>query len=146
MKKIHYKLPLVITLLLLGLSLPFLVQAESTELECSSNPDSPTDSFGNTPLHYAVVGGDLYVATSLIECGANLDYQDYFGWTALHLAAYFGHVDVAELLLDEGADPYTTADFFFNRKTPRDVAKSNVLQMFDERGIRDLFYVEKLFH
>ena len=32
MKKIHYKMQLVITLFLIGLSMPFVVQAESTEL------------------------------------------------------------------------------------------------------------------
>ena len=210
MKKMHYKLQLVVALFLLGLSLPFVAQAQSpelsssgienntglteeeisrlrellpTELKCSSNPDSPTDFFGNTPLHDAASSGDLYVATFVIECGANPDYQNDFGWTALHDAAYWGHVDVAELLLDakasldiqtnimdwtalhmaavmgdidmsellldEGADPYTTAGFF-KRKTPRDLAldanEIDMLKLFDDRGIEDLSYVEKIFH
>ena len=83
----------------------------------------------------------------LIDRGASLEIQDNRGRTPLHIAASSGNVVKAELLLDAGADPYVTTGLFL-RETPRDLASNDpyMLQLFDERGIEDLSYFEKLFH
>ena len=174
MKKIHYKIQLVITLFLLGLSLPFLVQAESSELSSGTEYNTalkcvpsladelgtkefclqvwrecvsyPADGFGNTSLHMAVKWNSVKFAVERLSCGADPNRQDDYGWTPLHEAAASGNVVMSELLLDAGADPYMTTYSLFNKESPRDVAQSNVLQLFDERGIRDLSYIEKWFH
>jgi ankyrin repeat protein len=56
-----------------------------------------------TALHHAVGAGDVEVARSLLEAGADLEAQSDWGATALDWAATLGASEVAELLLERGA-------------------------------------------
>ncbi|XP_046846861.1 ankyrin repeat domain-containing protein 31-like [Xenia sp. Carnegie-2017] len=58
---------------------------------------------GETPLHLAAIKGDLSLAGTLINEGADLNVKDHAGWTPLHEACNHGHLEVAKLFLDNGA-------------------------------------------
>ena len=58
-----------------------------------------------TPLHPASYIGQVEVARTLIEHGADrMTAQNIDGSTPLHLASYWGRVDVARMLIEHGAD------------------------------------------
>ena len=71
-----------------------------------------------TPLMAAVIYGQLAVAVTLLEAGANLTIQSSDGSTALHFAAMNVRVDHVRLLLRWGADERTVNE---KGKTPRTV-------------------------
>ncbi|XP_063426288.1 protein phosphatase 1 regulatory subunit 27-like [Mytilus trossulus] len=59
---------------------------------------------GLTPLHQAVLDGNLMAVRLLVEHGANINKQDDDYWTPLHAACAEGHAEIAQILLDHGAD------------------------------------------
>lgn len=62
---------------------------------------------GFYPLHHAAVWGNVDVALTLVEAGADINAPEWDGSrsTALHIAARNGHVDLTEALLLFEADP-----------------------------------------
>ena len=61
---------------------------------------------GATPLHLAMVSGQLEAARLLLKSGANLEARaadDYRG-TPLHWAAFVGRLDAVEFLIEAGAN------------------------------------------
>lgn len=52
--------------------------------------------------------GDYGAVRSLIEAGADVNYQDGFGNTALFYSALRSHIDVMRLLVGAGADVAAT--------------------------------------
>ncbi|OWF40230.1 protein phosphatase 1 regulatory subunit 27-like [Mizuhopecten yessoensis] len=58
---------------------------------------------GLTPLHQAVLDGNMMAVRLLIEHGANVNKQDEDSWSPLHAACAEGHADIAKLLLQHGA-------------------------------------------
>lgn len=60
--------------------------------------------FGNTPLHAAVLSGEVSMCSYLLDNGANVKAVDTDSVTPLHLAAFRGHYKILELLIDNGAD------------------------------------------
>ncbi|XP_026425973.1 ankyrin-2-like isoform X1 [Papaver somniferum] len=75
-------------------------------LEKGANPDGSNDpnSTANTPLHYAVLGGDRKIQTLLLSNGIRINVATRSG-TALSYAAVLGQVDAVKVLLDHHADP-----------------------------------------
>ncbi|XP_026379117.1 ankyrin-3-like isoform X2 [Papaver somniferum] len=75
-------------------------------LEQGANPDGSTDPdcTTNTPLHYAVLGGDREIQTLLLSKGIRIDVATRSG-TALSYAALLGQIDAVKVLLDHHADP-----------------------------------------
>ncbi|KAI3939881.1 hypothetical protein MKW98_029657 [Papaver atlanticum] len=75
-------------------------------LEQGANPDGSNDpdSTTNTPLHYAVLGGDRKIQTLLLSKGIRINVATRSG-TALSYAALLGQVDAVKVLLDHHADP-----------------------------------------
>lgn len=61
---------------------------------------------GGTPLHVAVLAGQMEAAKLLLEQGANINAKadDEHGGTPLHWAAATGRKDLATLLIDAGAN------------------------------------------
>ena len=53
-----------------------------------------------TPLHIAVLAGQVEVSQLLIEHSINLDIRDIDNWTLLHMAAYKGLFEVSQILLE----------------------------------------------
>ncbi|XP_078695295.1 ankyrin-1-like [Branchiostoma floridae x Branchiostoma belcheri] len=79
------------------------------------------DWTGNTPLHYAALGGQVGVAELLLKAGARVrvDSRDGIENTPLHYAAFGEHVGVADLLLKAGSQ-VDSRDVFGN--TPLHIA------------------------
>jgi len=59
---------------------------------------------GWSPIHYAVISGDLEIVSILINAGAKIDALSPNESTPLMYAARYGHIRVVKLLLDKGAD------------------------------------------
>lgn len=62
------------------------------------------DGAANTPLHYAVVSGNLEMVKLLLDSGSNINHKNIYNRTALQKASMFGRIDVADLLKSQGAD------------------------------------------
>ncbi|XP_026406187.1 ankyrin-2-like isoform X1 [Papaver somniferum] len=75
-------------------------------LEQGANPDGSNDpdSTTNTPLHFAVLGGDREIQTMLLSKGVRINVATKSG-TALSYAAILGQIDAVKVLLDHHADP-----------------------------------------
>ena len=59
----------------------------------------------NTPLHYAILKGNIKMIKSLLEKGANPNIKGRNGLTPLYLATLKGFREIISLLLSNGADP-----------------------------------------
>ncbi|XP_033639639.1 BRCA1-associated RING domain protein 1-like [Asterias rubens] len=58
---------------------------------------------GETPLHVAVIKGDVATARLLLQEGADPNSMDNARWTPLHEACNHGHTALVAVLLDNGA-------------------------------------------
>ena len=75
--------------------------------EAGDSIEAPMDLIGTsrmTPLVGAVRLGDIPVATTLIDLGAQVDAQDGSGMTALDRAVLGNQVEMAKLLIARGVD------------------------------------------
>jgi ankyrin repeat protein len=80
-------------------------------LEAGADPAAISrNEMANTPLHSAVAGRRLGVATLLLRRGADPDAGAQ-GLSPLHLAGHAGHQPLCELLLAFGADAATPDPF-----------------------------------
>lgn len=59
---------------------------------------------GLTPLHQAVLDGNLAAVRLLVAHGADINKQDDDSWTPLHAACAEGYADIVAFLLEKGAD------------------------------------------
>jgi ankyrin repeat protein/serine/threonine protein kinase len=62
------------------------------------------DGMGRTPLHDAVIRGDLNGAAMLIERGAMVNSGDRMGMTPLDWALFTNNLEMARFLVNHGAD------------------------------------------
>ena len=90
-------------------------------LDAGANPNV-RDGDGSTPLHWAVITGDLAAIKALLDTSANPNIKDESGMTPLHQAAMRAkdNAAVIEALLAAGADS-SAKDA--HRRTPWDYAK-----------------------
>ncbi|QQR49312.1 ankyrin repeat domain-containing protein [bacterium] len=63
------------------------------------------DARGQTPLHYACLGGHVECVKILIENSANINEKNQVGYAPLHIASSYGHVGCMRELLVSGANP-----------------------------------------
>lgn len=63
------------------------------------------DARGQTPLHYACLGGHVECVKTLLENGANINEKNQVGYAPLHTASSYGHVECMRELLVNGANP-----------------------------------------
>jgi len=61
------------------------------------------DRAGRSPLHYAVLEGDIEAVRREVDAGADVNLQDGSGCTPLHFAAQERRVEAAAVLLAAGA-------------------------------------------
>jgi ankyrin repeat protein len=59
---------------------------------------------GASPIHDAVLNGEVELVEILIANGADVDERDVHGYTPLHLAIQQGNTDAAKVLINNGAD------------------------------------------
>jgi ankyrin repeat protein len=62
------------------------------------------DSYGNSPLHVAILEGKKEYATSLINQGADLNLRNNLDLAPLHIAAYINDDEALNKLLNKGAE------------------------------------------
>ncbi|KAL9572466.1 hypothetical protein ACKAV7_003299 [Fusarium commune] len=91
-------------------------------LRCLGSPQAVDNQYrfmkleqGANTLYFAVEGGNIDIAESLIKAGADLMTHTGTGLNALHQAVSNGDVSMAKYLLMEGIDPNSTDPF---GKTP----------------------------
>ena len=70
--------------------------------------NTPDPLHGMTPLTWAVIAGNIDVATYLLRAGAEVNGRNSNGGTALHAVVVAGREDTAELLLLNGIDTTIT--------------------------------------
>ena len=74
------------------------------------NTDESTKTYYATPLHEAVIKGNLERVKELLDGGAKVDRGDETaGHTPLHNAAHHGHPNIAALLIERGANIEATS-------------------------------------
>lgn len=79
------------------------------------------NTFGETPLHLAVVRGDVVATKMWIDRGVDVHRVDHRGNSALHFAALGGHAAVVDMLLAAKAPTEANDD----DKTPAEVAREH---------------------
>jgi len=67
-------------------------------------PVDAVDNNGWTPLHYAIIDGNLEFARLLFEMGAQPNVEDRDGLNHIHWAAYTANFKMVKLVLDNGAE------------------------------------------
>lgn len=87
------------------------------------------DNWSMTPMHAAVVGGNVAIVRALIRKGAKLDEVNYGGLRPLFYASMEGNAAIATVLLDNGANVNAGA-----RKTFLTPSGYTALHVADRKG------------
>jgi ankyrin repeat protein len=87
------------------------IPAVKTLIEKSPQLIEARDGDGNTPLHYAAMGGNVELVNYLIDKGAKLELQNAEMKTSLHLAAINDRKEAVSMLLKMGAALETRDDY-----------------------------------
>ena len=80
------------------------LEAVKQHISAGSNLDEKDPFGGSSPLITAALFGKTEMAKTLIEGGADLNFQNNDGSTALLTAAFFCRPEIVKLLLEHGAD------------------------------------------
>jgi ankyrin repeat protein len=76
---------------------------------------------GRTPLHFAVLQGNIYCVKTLVEkAGAQVNARDFYLQTPLHLACYKNAPSIVNFLCENGAK--VDVQDYMNQATPLHVA------------------------
>lgn len=67
------------------------------------------DGYGMTPLHHAVIRGDMETIKGLIKKGAGINTRDNYGWTPLHWAVFKQDEIICRFLVQSGASTTITS-------------------------------------
>ncbi len=92
-------------------------------LSAGADPNTHDESMGInwTPLHRAMVQGNVEVVRALLEYHAKLEYPNERGQTPLHIACSAGQADVVKLMITEFNANWKAKDE--QGRTPCDLAK-----------------------
>ncbi len=80
------------------------LEAIRMHVERGASLDAEEPIYGQSPLAWAVIGGQQDVVDYLLDAGANASARYRDQNTALHTAAFFGRAEAASRLLETGAD------------------------------------------
>jgi hypothetical protein len=73
-------------------------------IEQGTDIEAKDPGAGASPLHYAVMKGEMPLVGLLLQRGADVNSRTKSGTSPLHTAVLYGRREVAEYLLDKGAD------------------------------------------
>ena len=73
-------------------------------IEQGTDLEAKDPGAGASPLHYAVMKGEMPLVGMLVQRGADVNSRTKSGTTPLHTAVLYGRFEVAEYLLDKGSD------------------------------------------
>uniref|UniRef100_A0A1I8HSQ4 ANK_REP_REGION domain-containing protein n=1 Tax=Macrostomum lignano TaxID=282301 RepID=A0A1I8HSQ4_9PLAT len=81
-------------------------------LSAAADPDrrNPNCPRGSTPLHVAVIFGNIDVMSRLLNAGVNVDITDEVGFTPVHRAAESDRTEAAAVLIRAGANVDSSSD------------------------------------
>lgn len=97
-----------------------VTQVESA-LKEGNNPNEQ-NQYGWTPLLAAAAGGQLEIATMLLDAGANPNIASHTGETPLLYAVMTKSIQMIDLLIDRGADP--------NKKTTMGLSPASMAKTY----------------
>lgn len=80
------------------------VDAVKQHIAAGSNLNERDPFGGSSPLITAALFGKTEMAKTLIEAGADVNFQNNDGSTALHTSAFFCRPEIVSMLLANGAD------------------------------------------
>jgi len=80
------------------------LEAVKQHIAAGSNLNEKDPFGGSSPLISAALFGKTEIARTLIDAGADINFQNNDGATALFTAAFFCRPEIVKLLLDKGAD------------------------------------------
>ncbi|MEJ0104527.1 MAG: ankyrin repeat domain-containing protein [Bacteroidota bacterium] len=80
------------------------MEALKQHIAAGSNLNEKDPLGGSSPLISASLFGKTEIAKTLIDAGADLNFQNNDGSTALITASFFGRPEIVQLLLAKGAD------------------------------------------
>lgn len=101
-----------------------------------------TNSYGQTPLHFAAYHQNTSVIESLLKCGANIDIQDSKGRTPLHIAYANDKKDSIEALIRLGANT-TIKDLSGSEPHECIGVQTKVTPKLQKRSREDVFMKEE---
>jgi ankyrin repeat protein len=102
-------------------------------LDEGAEVNAPTRGWKNSPLAYAVGGGQLEVARLLVEQGADVDTRNVAGATPLHIAAGHGRVEIAQWLIEQDESLRAAVDN--EGLTPLDWSRTGAIkQLLEPKG------------
>ncbi|RFU29298.1 hypothetical protein B7463_g7026, partial [Scytalidium lignicola] len=94
------------------------------------------DTWGRTPLMWAVENGHMSVVDLLVGEGASIEARDNRDWTSLILATTKRHISIVDLLLESGAD-FETRDTVM--RTPLSYAaeqgNESIVRLLSDMGV-----------
>lgn len=79
-------------------------EAVQQHIAAGSNLNEKDPFGGSSPLITASLFDKPEMARTLMDAGADLDFQNNDGATALHIAAFFCRPEIVKMLLEKGAD------------------------------------------
>ncbi|XP_020297141.1 uncharacterized protein LOC109861755 isoform X3 [Pseudomyrmex gracilis] len=106
-----------------------------------SKVNGNTDKFDNTPLHFAVLNGDIEIVKMLLDRRANVNATTWQGTTPLHYAIENKKIEIAELLLNHGANVNASTK---NGITFHSAAEKRYLQI-DEHLVNHGIYINSTY-
>lgn len=80
------------------------VEALKQHIEAGTNLNEKDPFGGSSPLISAALFGKTEMAKTLIEAGADINFQNNEGSTALHTASFFCRPAIVAMLLKKGSD------------------------------------------
>ena len=95
-------------------------QQAKQEIESGADVNART-ALELTPLHKAMVGGQVEIARALLNANADVNARDVYNNTPLYYASFFGNKEMVSLLLAAGADK--TIRSVLANESPLDLAK-----------------------
>jgi ankyrin repeat protein len=110
------------------------LEALQQHIRAGSNLNEKDPFGGSSPLITAAVFGKTAMAKTLIEAGADLNFQNNDGSTALYTAAFFCRPEIVKMLLDKGADKTIKNSFGTTAYESVAVAFSEVKDAYDMMG------------